>query len=90
MNRLPDRRERRATLLVVCSVPPSSGGLVREIKAIVNEVYLPPGYYLDRSDPEVLVLRRAEGEVVDRFSAPGYAAESVEREAWEDYRQRNR
>ena len=47
---------------------------------------LPPGYYLDRSDPDVLTLRRAEGEeVVARFSASGYAAESVEREAWEDH-----
>ena len=51
---------------------------------------LPPGYYLDRTDPEVLTLRRAEGELVARFSATGYVAEAVEREAWEDYRQRNR
>jgi hypothetical protein len=51
---------------------------------------LPPGYYLDRSDPEVLILRSEEGAVVARFSAPGYLAESVEREAWEDHRQRDR
>ena len=50
---------------------------------------LPPGYYLDRTDPEVLTLRRAEGELVARFSAIGYVAESVEREAWEDHRQQN-
>jgi hypothetical protein len=62
---------------------------VREIKDVLDEVYLPPGYYLDRSDPEVLVLRRGEGSVVARFSAPGYLAESVEQEAWEDHRQRN-
>ena len=49
---------------------------------------LPPGYYLDRSDPEVLTLRRAEGTVVARFSASGYVAEAVEREAWKDHRQR--
>ena len=48
--------------------------LVREIKEALHEVYLPPGYYLDHSDPEVLALRRAEGEVVARFSAPGYVA----------------
>ena len=54
-----------------------------------DEPPLPPGYYLDRSDPEVLILRSPEGEVVARFSAPGYLAESVEREAWEDHRQRN-
>ena len=69
--------------------PTTRERLVREIKALVQEVYLPPGYYLDRSDPEVLVLRRAEGEVVGRFNAQGYLAESVEREAWEDHRQRN-
>ena len=54
-----------------------------------DEPPLPPGYYLDRSDPEVLILRSPEGAVVARFSALGYLAESVEREAWEDYRQRN-
>jgi hypothetical protein len=55
-----------------------------------DEPPLPPGYYLDRSDPEVLILRSPEGALVARFSAPGYLAESVEREAWEDHRQRNR
>ncbi len=69
--------------------PTTRERLVREIKDILHEVYLPPGYYLDRSDPEVLTLRRAEGAAVARFSAPGYSAESVEREAWEDHRQRN-
>jgi hypothetical protein len=69
--------------------PTSRERLVREIKDVLDGVYLPPGYYLDRSDPEVLVLRRGEGSVVARFSAPGYLAESVEQEAWEDHRQRN-
>jgi hypothetical protein len=70
--------------------PTSRERLVREIKDVLDGVYLPPGYYLDRSDPEVLVLRRGEGSVVARFSAPGYLAESVEQEAWEDHRQRNK
>ncbi len=69
--------------------PTSRERLVREIEDVLDGVYLPPGYYLDRSDPEVLVLRRGEGAVVARFSAPGYLAESVEQEAWEDHRQRN-
>jgi hypothetical protein len=30
-----------------------SGGTLR----LENEMALPPGYYLDRSDPEVLILR---------------------------------
>jgi hypothetical protein len=55
-----------------------------------DEPPLPPGYYLDRSDPEVLILRSEEGALVARFSTRGYAAESIEREAWEDHRQRNR
>ena len=54
-----------------------------------GEVPLPPGYRLDRSDPEVLVLRSPSGETVARFSAMGYSPESVEREAWEDHERRN-
>ena len=62
---------------------PSRGTLRSE-----NEMAFPPGYLLDRSDPEVLVLRSPEGAIVARFSARGYVAESVEREGWEDYRHR--
>jgi hypothetical protein len=51
-------------------------------------VPLPPGYHLDRSDPEVLVLRSRRGMVVARFSAQGYVTESVEREVWEDHGRR--
>jgi hypothetical protein len=54
-----------------------------------GEPPLPPGYHLDRSDPEVLVLRSTSGETVARFSAMGYASESIEREAWEDHGRRN-
>jgi hypothetical protein len=69
--------------------PTTRERLVREVKDALHEAYLPPGYYLDRSDPEVLILLAPDGVVVARFSAPRYAAESVEREAWEDHRQRN-
>ncbi len=70
--------------------PTSRERLMGEIKDVVHGMYLPPGYYLDRSDPEVLVLRRSpEGAVVARFSAPSYSAESVEREAWDDHGRRN-
>jgi hypothetical protein len=62
-----------------------SGGTLRP----EDEVLLPPGYYLDRSDTEVLVLRSPEGALMARFSARGYATESVEREAWEDHGKRN-
>ena len=55
-----------------------------------DAVPFPPGYYLDRSDPEILSLRSPEGAVVARFSTTGYVAESVEREAWEDHKRRNK
>jgi hypothetical protein len=54
-----------------------------------KELRLPPGYSLDHSDPDVLVLRCPQG-VVARFSAWGATAESIEREARTHYRERNR
>jgi len=52
-----------------------------------GEVPLPPGYHLDRTDPDVLTLCSPEGTVVARFSAiVGYVAQSIERAAWEHYR----
>jgi hypothetical protein len=44
----------------------------------------PPGYHA-HPDPDVLVLERADGSVVARFSSRGVVAEAVERAAWEDY-----
>jgi hypothetical protein len=56
-----------------------------------DELPLPPGYSLEHSDPDVLVLRSPEGAVVARFSILGYVAESVERVAWEhSHKERNR
>ncbi len=46
---------------------------------------LPPGCWLDRSDPDVWALRRARGWVVAHFSARGATEEAVERVAWEDH-----
>jgi hypothetical protein len=54
-----------------------------------EEPRLPPGYVLDSSDPEVLVLLCPQGEVVARFSARGATAEAIEREAMADYKERN-
>ena len=51
---------------------------------------LPPGYSLDRSDPEVLVLLCPQGTVIARFSTRGAAAETIEREARTHYKERNR
>ena len=55
-----------------------------------QEVRLPPGYSLERSDPEVLVLRCPHGKAVARFSAQGATVEAIEHEARKHYRERNR
>jgi len=55
-----------------------------------KEPRLPPGYSLDRSDPDVLILRCPNGTEVARFSARGATAEAIEREARRHYRERNR
>ena len=56
-----------------------------------QEPLLPPGYHLDYSEPNVLTLRSPQEEaVVARFSARGYVAEMIEREAWEHYRNETR
>jgi hypothetical protein len=54
-----------------------------------KEVRLPPGYSLDLSDPDVLVLRCPHGTAVARFSAQGATAEAIEQEARMHYRERN-
>jgi hypothetical protein len=54
-----------------------------------REPCLPPGYSLDRSDPDVLVLRCSHGKAVARFSAQGATAEAIEKEARTHYKERN-
>jgi hypothetical protein len=46
---------------------------------------LPPGYGLDRSDPDVWTLRWSEGWVVAHFSARGATKEAIEQIAWQDH-----
>jgi hypothetical protein len=55
-----------------------------------KELRLPPGYRVDRSDPDVLVLRCPNGKAIARFSAWGAAAEAIEQEARIHYRERHR
>jgi hypothetical protein len=43
-------------------------------------------YYLDESDPDVLVLRRQDGSFVVAFSAQGATREGILAAAYEDYR----
>jgi hypothetical protein len=49
-----------------------------------REIHLPPGYRLDRSDPDVWALSRSEGWVVAHFSPQGATKEAIEQTAWED------
>ena len=46
---------------------------------------LPEHYYLDESDPDVLVLRRQDGTFVAAFSAQGATQEGIVEAAKEDY-----
>ena len=43
-------------------------------------------YYLDESDPDVLVVRRQDGAFVGAFSARGATKEGIVQAAEEDYR----
>ena len=42
-------------------------------------------YYLDESDPDVVVLRRQDGAFVAAFSAEGVTTEGIVEAAKEDY-----
>jgi hypothetical protein len=55
-----------------------------------REGRLPPGYTLEHSDPDVLVLRCPNGKALARFSARGATAEAIEQEARTHYGERNR
>jgi hypothetical protein len=48
------------------------------------------GYYLDESDPDVVILRLQDGSFVAAFSASGATRESMLEAAKEDYRERLR
>ena len=50
-----------------------------------EEPRLPPGYRLDRSDPDVWTLRRPAGWVVAHSSVQGVTKETLEVTAWEDH-----
>ena len=43
------------------------------------------GYYLDESDPDIVVLRRQDGSYVAAFSALGVTREGIVKAAKEDY-----
>jgi hypothetical protein len=43
------------------------------------------GYYIDKSDPDIVVLRRQDGSFVGAFSARGATREGIVEAAKEDY-----
>jgi hypothetical protein len=47
---------------------------------------LPSYYYLDESDPDILILCRQDDSFVAAFSAQGATRESIVEAAKEDYR----
>jgi hypothetical protein len=56
-------------------------------ESVEDEPLLPKfDYYLDESDPDVIILRRQDGSFVAAFSAQGAARESIVEAAREDYR----
>ena len=44
-------------------------------------------YYIDESDPDIVVLRRQDGSFVAAFSARGATSEGIVEAAKEDYRE---
>ena len=48
---------------------------------------LPTSYYLDESDPDILILRRQDGAFVAAFSARGATREGIVEAARDDYRE---
>jgi hypothetical protein len=51
----------------------------------LEESALPISYYLDESDPDILILRRQDGTFVAAFSAQGATREGLVAAAREDY-----
>jgi hypothetical protein len=51
----------------------------------MQELLLGLDYYLDESDPDVLVLRRQDSTFVAAFSAQGATMEGIVEAAKEDY-----
>jgi hypothetical protein len=47
--------------------------------------FAPFGYYLDESDPDMVILRRRDGTFVAAFSATSATRESIIETAMQDY-----
>jgi hypothetical protein len=65
----------------------SSAKVAPPREASVGEKLFPKfDYYLDESDPDILVLRRQDGAFAAAFSARGATREGILEAAKEDYR----
>jgi hypothetical protein len=51
---------------------------------------LPGSYFIDESDPDIVVLRRGDGSFAAAFSAQGATKEGIRQAAEEDYRELRR
>jgi hypothetical protein len=58
------------------------------VKATTPELLFPKfNYYLDESDPDIVILRRQDASFVAAFSASGVTKEGLIDAAKEDYRE---
>ena len=55
----------------------------------MEEPKVPPAYYIDESDPDILMLRRQDGTFVAAFSSQGATREGIVEAAMEDYKTLN-
>jgi DNA-binding CsgD family transcriptional regulator len=54
----------------------------------LQELHFPKlNYYLDESDPDIVILRRQDGSLVAVFSASGATSKGIVEAAKEDYRE---
>jgi hypothetical protein len=52
----------------------------------MEDAMLPPAYYLDESDPDIITLRRKDDTFVAAFSAQGATREGIVEAAMQDSR----
>ncbi len=62
---------------------------MHELPPWLTPPWLTPSYFLDESDPDILVLRRADGSFVAAFSAHGATRQGISQAAEEDWRELN-
>jgi hypothetical protein len=59
---------------------------VKPVKATTPEILFPKfNYYLDESDPDIVILRRQDDSFVAAFSARGATREGIAEAAKENY-----